>query len=149
MKFRRKGTADEISGFLDQGTSVTGELQFSGTLRIDGNFHGSISTSDVLVVGENAVIHADINVGDIEIHGRVCGRIESKRRVDIFPTGRVQGDVHCPIISMQPGAVLDGRSFMSTDLETAQSPALHETTKVVKREPEQSPDHQSIHSEEI
>ena len=31
MKFRRK-SSDEISGFLDQGTNVTGELQFSGTL---------------------------------------------------------------------------------------------------------------------
>jgi cytoskeletal protein CcmA (bactofilin family) len=151
MKFRRKGTSDEISGFLDQGTSVTGELQFSGTLRIDGNFHGSISTADVLVVGEHAFIHADISVGDIEIHGKVCGRIESKRRVDIFPTGRVQGDVHCPVIAMQPGGVLDGRSFMSADAESAAP--TQETTKADKRDGEsihnESIDSESIHSEEI
>ena len=60
MRFRQKPSADEISGFLDQGANVTGELQFSGTLRIDGTFHGSIATEDILVIGEHAVVHADI-----------------------------------------------------------------------------------------
>ncbi len=40
MKFRK--TSDQVFGFLDKGTNVTGELEFTGTLRIDGNFHGSI-----------------------------------------------------------------------------------------------------------
>jgi cytoskeletal protein CcmA (bactofilin family) len=67
INFRRK--SEQISGFLDQGTNVIGELQFSGTLRIDGNFQGSISSGDTLVIGEHAVVHADIKVGEIEIHG--------------------------------------------------------------------------------
>ena len=131
MKFRRKPSSDEISGFLDQGTNVTGELQFSGTLRIDGNFHGSIATSDMLVIGEHAQVHADITVGEIEIHGRVFGRIEGKRRIEIFPTGRVQGDIHSPTLVMQPGGIFDGRSFMSTDSESS-SPVAREATHAVK-----------------
>ena len=132
MKFRRKATSDEISGFLDQGTTVTGELQFSGTLRIDGNFHGSIATGDVLVIGEHAVVHADISVGEVEIHGRVCGRIEGKRRVEVFATGRIQGDVHAPLLVIQPGGVFDGRSFMTADSSEAGSPVVREETLVVK-----------------
>jgi cytoskeletal protein CcmA (bactofilin family) len=114
MKFRRR-ESDEISGFLDKGTNVTGELHFSGTLRIDGNFHGSISTEDVLVIGEHAVVHADIKVGEIEIHGRVCGNIEGKRRVEIYSTGRVRGDIHCPALVVNRGSVFDGRSIMAGD----------------------------------
>jgi cytoskeletal protein CcmA (bactofilin family) len=116
MKFRRK-ESEEISGFLDKGTNVTGELHFSGTLRIDGNFHGSIATDDILVIGEHAIVHADIKVGEIEIHGRVCGNIEGKRRVEIYPTGRVRGDIRSPALVVSPGSVFDGRSIMTGDNE--------------------------------
>ena len=112
MKFWRR-SAEEISGFLDQGTHVTGELQFSGTLRIDGNFHGSISTTDTLVAGEHAVVHADIKVGELEIHGRIFGNIESKRRIEVYPTGRVHGDIRTPMLIVHQGGMLDGRSIMA------------------------------------
>src|SRR5215510_10263810 len=82
-------------------------------VRVDGNFHGSISTTDVLVVGEHALIHADIQVGEIEIHGQIFGNIEAKRKVDIFATGRVRGDIRTPVLAITPGASLDGQIFMS------------------------------------
>jgi len=114
MNFRaKKTTADRISGFLDKEASLTGELEFAGTLRIDGNFHGSISTDDILIVGEHAMVHADVKVGEIEIHGQVFGRIEAKRRVKIYETGRIRGDLHTPILAMNPGAMLDGRTSMA------------------------------------
>ena len=114
MKFRIK-SSDQVSGFLDKGTNVTGELEFTGTLRIDGNFHGSISTADILIIGEHALVHADIKVGEIEIHGQVNGRIEAKRRVEITARGRVRGDVCAPVLSVSPGGLLDGRIEMSGD----------------------------------
>src|SRR5215831_19658904 len=115
MKFRRKPSSEEISGFLDQGTSLTGELQFSGTLRLDGNFHGSIHSGDILVIGEHADIHADIKVSEIEIHGRVFGNLEAKRRIEIYPTGRVRGDIQSPLLVVNPGGTLDGRSRMAEE----------------------------------
>jgi cytoskeletal protein CcmA (bactofilin family) len=114
MRFGRK-SPDEISGFLDQGTHVTGELQFSGTLRIDGNFHGSIETVDTLVVGEHAVVHADVTAGEIQIHGSVFGIVHGKRRVEVFPTGQVHGDIHATALVIRQGGTFDGRSFMPSD----------------------------------
>src|ERR1051325_428887 len=101
MKFGRKRPSEEISGFLDKGTTLTGELQFAGQLQIHGNFHGSITTNDILVVGEHAVIHADIKAGEIEVHGRVFGNIEAKKRVEIHPKGKVQGDVRSPVLVVE------------------------------------------------
>jgi cytoskeletal protein CcmA (bactofilin family) len=114
MKFRPKAS-DTVSGFLDKGTHVTGELQFAGTLRIDGNFHGSISTGDILIIGEHAVVHADIHAGEIEIHGQIFGTIEAKRRAEIFPTGKVRGDIHTPVLTVTPGGLLDGRMQMTAE----------------------------------
>jgi len=125
MNFRaKKTTADHISGFLDREASLTGELEFAGTLRIDGNFHGSISTDDILVVGEHAMVHADIKVGEIEIHGQVFGSIAAKRRVKIYETGRVRGDLHTPELSVNSGAMLDGRTSMAASAALTEDPAL-------------------------
>ena len=114
MKFRLK-QSDQVSGFLDKGTNVTGELEFAGTLRIDGNFQGSISSGDSLVIGEHAVVHADIKVGEIEIHGQFFGSIEAIRRVEIFPSGRVRGDIHTPVLCVNAGAVVDGGLRMADE----------------------------------
>src|SRR5438477_10173169 len=114
MTFRRK-TTDQVAGFLDQGTSLTGELEFSGTLRIDGNFHGSIATNDCLIIGENATVHADIRAGEMEIHGQVLGSIVCARRVEISPTGRIRGDVETPVVVVEAGATIDGRTRMVLD----------------------------------
>ena len=114
MKLRLR-TADQVLGFLDKGTNVTGELEFTGTLRIDGNFHGSISTGDMLIIGEHALVHADIKVGEIEIHGQIFGRVEAKRRIEISPSGRVRGDICTPVLLVNAGAVIDGRIEMAGD----------------------------------
>ena len=103
---------NEIAGFLDEGTGITGELHFAGRLRLDGDFHGSISTDGTLVVGESASVRGDIKVAEIEIAGQIFGNIEAKRRVEILGTGRVQGDVQTPVLVMKPGSMLDGRTSM-------------------------------------
>jgi cytoskeletal protein CcmA (bactofilin family) len=104
--------SDDIVGFLDHGTEVTGELQFSNTLRIDGNFHGSIVGEDRLIIGEQAVVHADIRVGDIEIMGQVFGNVQVKGQAEIFSTGRLRGDLRASVLIIQAGAILEGRSSM-------------------------------------
>jgi cytoskeletal protein CcmA (bactofilin family) len=131
MKLWTKKTSEQIAGFLDQGTSVTGELQFSGILRIDGNFHGSISSPDTLVIGEHAVVHADISVGALEVHGQVFGTVQVKRRTEIFSNGKLRGDLQTATLVIQVGAVFDGRSRMPGEGDAA---PVRETTQVVAAE---------------
>jgi cytoskeletal protein CcmA (bactofilin family) len=128
MKFRLK-QSDQVSGFLDKGTNMTGELEFAGTLRIDGNFQGSISTADNLVIGEHAVVHANIKVGEIEIHGQFFGTIEAQTRVEIFPSGRVRGDIHTPVLCVNPGARLDGGIRMADENADESTATAHAISK--------------------
>jgi cytoskeletal protein CcmA (bactofilin family) len=122
MRLWRK--SEEITGFLDHGTDLTGELQFSGTLRIDGNFRGTITNGDTLAIGENARVHADIKVGEVEIYGNVVGNIEVARRIEIFPTGRLRGDLVAPVLVVHEGGVFDGHSRMPSSNADEESPIL-------------------------
>ena len=124
--------SEEITGFLDKGTNVTGELQFSNTLRIDGNFQGSIISGETLIVGEDAVVHADIKVGNLEIHGQVFGHVEVQRRTEIFSAGRLSGDLQTGTLVIQAGAILDARSRMSAERAGSSPTAVQEVTQVVE-----------------
>ena len=136
MRFRGKASSEEISGFLDQETSITGELQFSGTLRIDGTFHGSITTNDILIVGEHAVLHADIKAGEIDVHGKVFGTIEGRRRIEIHSTGRVQADIHTPKLIVDAGGTLDGKSRMAGAFE--ETTTLADDSEALAKKPSTS-----------
>ena len=91
---------------------MNGELHFSGKLRIDGNFTGSIFTDDLLVIGRNASVHADIQAGEIKIAGEVFGNIEARQRAEILPGGRVHGEIRSPVLIMSAGSILDGRTHV-------------------------------------
>ena len=130
-KLRSTFATEEISGFLDQGTSVTGELQFAGTLRVDGEFHGSITTKDKLIVGERAQVHADIKAGEVEVYGTISGSVESNRRVEIHPTGSVKGDIRTPELVIEAGGILDGNSRMTGD---SKAEVQFETTRTSGKE---------------
>ena len=53
---------EEIIAFLGKGTEFKGVLSYEGTVRIDGKVEGEIITKGTLVVGESAIINAEVAV---------------------------------------------------------------------------------------
>jgi cytoskeletal protein CcmA (bactofilin family) len=102
----------EITTLLGRGATFEGKLTFEGTVRIDGRFRGEVFTDDVLVIGEGAIVEAEMDVGEVIIQGTVIGNIKAKRSIEIHAPGRVKGDIHTPSLQIDKGVVFEGRSFM-------------------------------------
>jgi cytoskeletal protein CcmA (bactofilin family) len=115
--WEKKKESEEIKAFLGQGAEFIGKLIFNGSVRIDGNFQGEIFGQGSLVVGEGALVKADIAVKSVYISGDVQGNIEVKEKLNIHPTGKFLGDVHTPVFIMEEGAFFDGRSHMADVVE--------------------------------
>ncbi len=111
-KKANKGSED-VTGFIDQGVFLEGHLEFSGTLRIDGSVKGTIKTDDHLLIGENGILEAEIHAGTVSISGKIIGVIHAKNKVKIHPKGRVSGEIYTPLLEIETGAILDGKTFMS------------------------------------
>jgi cytoskeletal protein CcmA (bactofilin family) len=99
------GTSDLLLG---AGAEFEGKLTFKGTVRIDAVFKGAIVTDDVLVVGENARIDAEITCGTIIVHGEVRGNVHAKNAVEVHHAAKVRGDVRTPSLYIEKGALLQG-----------------------------------------
>lgn len=110
-----KRSGGDLNGFLDRGSSFTGELEFEDTMRIDGRFAGKITSKHELIVGESAHIEADIHVGRIAISGTVRGTIRADERIEIHKAGRVFCDLETPALIIEEGATYQGSCQMQVE----------------------------------
>jgi cytoskeletal protein CcmA (bactofilin family) len=115
LEMSEKKKDEEIKAFLGKGAEFTGKLIFKGSVRIDGDFNGEIFGEGTLVVGEGAHIKADIKADHVLISGEVHGQIDVKERIEIYPPGRVLGNMKTPILIIKEGAVFEGNSRMGNE----------------------------------
>lgn len=108
--------------FLGPGARFEGKLTFKGTVRVDTAFKGTITTNDVLLVGERAALEANVSCGSVVVSGSVTGNIEARSTVELAPTARVNGNVETPSLVVQKGAYLSGGVTMKTSGERGVSP---------------------------
>lgn len=103
-----------IDTLLGRGTTLSGDLEFSGGLHIDGVHQGNIrgvvgATPATLWVGEPGRVHGNVDVAIAVINGEVVGHVRGAERVVLGAQARVTGDVSYGIIEMTLGARIEGR----------------------------------------
>lgn len=102
-----------LSGFVGNGTVLTGETSFQAMLRIDGHLTGSITSKDgTLIVGSSGQVDANIKVASAIINGTVNGDIIASDRLELGRTARVAGNVQTPRLMVEDGAILEGSCSM-------------------------------------
>jgi len=110
-----RANQDDISGFLGEGTVISGEIRFPDILRIDGKVTGKLYSEKELVVGETGEVEAEIEVGILSVSGRVTGTLRIKERITIHPRGHVQGELVMdkPGLIVEEGGVFEGTISMN------------------------------------
>ncbi|MGB7989886.1 MAG: polymer-forming cytoskeletal protein [Candidatus Methylophosphatis roskildensis] len=102
-----------IDSLVGAGTTVTGDLAFSGGLRIDGEVKGNVrseaDSQGVLVISERARVEGEIHVSHLVINGTVAGPVTCTEFLELQPGARVSGDVFYTSLEMHLGAVVQGR----------------------------------------
>ncbi len=113
MTERDAAGAGEINALLGRGTEYVGKLVFEGRVRIDGRFRGRIVSDDVLILGEGADVHADVQVGTLIMRGgELTGDVRATKLVELHAASRVRGTIHTPQIFVDRGAIFEGRCEM-------------------------------------
>ncbi len=103
---------EEISAFLGKETVFEGKMTFEGVFRLDGKFQGEIFESGTLIVGETAIVKGKIAVNTLIINGHVEGEVQAKGRVEIHSTGKLEGNLSTPIITIAEGGIFEGHCTM-------------------------------------
>lgn len=114
--FERKKHAPpqkRIDCLIGAGTTVHGDVTFSGGLRIDGVVKGNVTVANgeagTLVVSEQAQVDGEIVVSHVVVNGTVHGPITANDFLELQAKAKILGDIEYRTLEMHLGAVVQGR----------------------------------------
>jgi len=104
---------NRIDSLIGAGTKVTGDIHFTGGLRVDGEIHGSViaepGKASTLVLSEQARVNGEIRVTHLVLNGTVAGPIEASEYLELQSKAKVTGDVKYKTLEIQLGAIVEGK----------------------------------------
>ncbi len=110
--FGKSNKPSPIDSLIGAGTTIEGDITFTGGLRIDGHVRGNVTASGnkpgTLVISELAKVEGDIDVAHVVINGTVAGPVRGAEYVELLPKARVTGHVSYKSIEIHAGAIVMG-----------------------------------------
>ena len=130
-----------IETIIGPSVKVEGNFKGEGDLVIEGILVGDLQTKNNLKVGQNAIIDANIKANNAFVSGKIKGNIIVKGKIEITGTAVILGDIKAQIISIESGALVQGKLNMpvenfSIDQETTISDDVVEETNAEENEPD-------------
>jgi cytoskeletal protein CcmA (bactofilin family) len=103
----------EAETIIGPSVKVKGNFTGQGNIIIEGEVEGNIKTNKFLLVGNRAVITASIDASEAKIGGTINGNITIKGYLEITASARITGDINAAEISVERGAMINGKCNMS------------------------------------
>lgn len=99
---------------IGQSVQIKGELKGNEDLTIEGQVDGKITVKDHnLTIGANGRITAEVHAKTVVVVGEVVGNVIADDKIEIAPSGSVEGDLRAPRVALADGARFKG----SIDME--------------------------------
>lgn len=98
---------------ISNGTSITGDIESNGDIRLDGSLNGNLKTKGKLVIGESGKVNGEITCKNADIEGKIEGKINVAELLSLKATSRINGDIIASKLAIEPGAKFSGNCNMS------------------------------------
>lgn len=100
---------------------IQGDIIGQQSVKIDGQIHGNVQTSGMVVIGEGGAVNGDIRCSDLIVFGKAEGLVEVGR-LQLKATAHVHGNIRTQSLLVEEGAVYAGDIRMDA-ADTAALPA--------------------------
>ncbi|MFL6198353.1 MAG: polymer-forming cytoskeletal protein [Thermoanaerobaculia bacterium] len=97
------------------GSRVQGQLTGPTELLIEGEVEGEIRIDAAVMIGSEGIVHGPVSAHVVRVGGRLFGNVTASDRVEVAPSGSLEGDVAAPRIIIAEGAFFKGRVEMTGD----------------------------------
>lgn len=107
---RDYGTADGSRSQLAKGSSVTGDLQFPGTIELMGEVKGSVSAHSI-VVAESGEVDGSLVAQSVALRGKFDGEITCEA-AHLHAGSQVTGRITYRRLTIESGARVEAQFAM-------------------------------------
>ena len=109
---------------ISRDTSVKGDIESSGDIRIEGVLEGNLNCKGRVVVGPEATIKGVIRCKIGDVMGTIEGEISVEDLLSLKSTCLVKGDISMGKLSVEPGARFTGKSSMGGEKKETPIPEI-------------------------
>ena len=93
---------------IGTGTTITGDLESNGDIRIDGILKGNLKGKAKIIIGADGFVEGNIEGLQADIMGHVTGNIKVQELLYLHGTTEVHGDIFAGKLQIEPTAILNG-----------------------------------------
>jgi cytoskeletal protein CcmA (bactofilin family) len=112
---------------IGAGTSIEGDINTNGDMRIDGSLTGTINVKGKLVVGPTGVVEGEIICQNADVSGTIKGKIGVAELLSLKSSSKLNGDIITNKIAIEPGATFTGSCSMGGVIKDIKSGTTEKT----------------------
>lgn len=106
---------------INEGTSITGDIDSKGFFRIDGKITGNVTTPNKVVIGKNGLIDGTLSCDNADIEGSFSGKLNVKELLSLRATAVINGEVKVGKLSVEPGATFNATCEMTSKMSAVKA----------------------------
>ena len=110
------GASTMTHTIIGEGSEFEGTIKTT-TLRIEGEFKGTIQSANQVVIGEKGKVVGDVYAEELLIAGNMQGNTFISSRLELNRTGVLIGDINTRVLVMEEGASFQGNCHMEKQVE--------------------------------
>ena len=101
-----------MRNLLGTGTTIKGDIESNGDIRIDGHLIGSLKAFGKVTIGHTHVMEGDFTCNHAEVAGAVKGNINTEELTALKATSKVEVDLNTKQLLIEVGAQFTGKCTM-------------------------------------
>lgn len=106
------------TNIIGKGTSIQGDIEAEGSIRIEGTLIGNIKTQSKLILAPGAYLKGNIFAKNVEIGGTLEGKVRVSETLTLRAQAKVVGSLHTHQLIVDVGAQFNGQCYMQNRDET-------------------------------
>lgn len=100
------------SNIIGKGTTLEGNIESFGNIRIEGRIIGSVKSKSKIALGQSSYVEGDILALNAEIAGEVNGKVEISELLILKPSSVINGDIITNKFIVESGTTFNGSCRM-------------------------------------
>jgi len=97
-----------VTASIGKSTRLQGELYSEEEFYLDGEVEGSVEVRNLLTIGPNGKVKANVKAKELVVKGSIQGDVEASDRISIMTGASIVGDVKTAGIVIEDGAYFKG-----------------------------------------
>jgi len=97
---------------IGKGTTITGDIDTSNDIRIDGKLEGNLFCKAKVILGNSAVLEGNLSAVHAEVSGEVVGKVEVTEMLTLKNSCTIHGDINTGKLIIEAGAKFNGSCKM-------------------------------------